>query len=425
MDNKFSEYDKYLTDDDGNISFEKKKEQPKKIIKENKETITPMEDVFSKNSLSKKQKIGLGVLCGLAGILEVICVILLAMINVLPISIFILVAVAFALLLVIICTLMFMKSKHKFGKRKIVATILAALTIISCGLGIYFMSGLLGVFDKMGTDKKLSKEELENPFIMYISGSDTRSDKLSDEKSRSDVNILAVVNPKTHQVLLLNTPRDYYVPNPALNNGMDKLTHCGKYGIDNSMKALEGLYDISIDYQCRINFKGFETLIDSIGGIDVNSDVAFTTEITSNVHINKGMNHLNGFEALAFARERYALASGDFARGENQMKVIKAIADKATSSDTIIKNYSSIMNSIEGMFETDVPQALIKYAVKSQLGDKPDWNIKSFAVTGGLGTAVCASSGEALSVVYQDEDMINQAKEYISQVINGEELNIQ
>lgn len=423
MDNKdfdLGEYDKYLTDDDGNISFSKKKEVPKKTNDKK-----PQETVALKKRDDKRLKIGLGVLCGLAGILEAICLIMLIKLNMLPGFLLAMIIVAFVLLLVIICTLMFMKSKHRFGKRKIVATVLAVLTIISCIIGIFMMGKLLGLLGSTIKGKEISKDQLDDPFIVYLSGSDTRNNELS-EGSRSDVNILAVVNPVTHQVLLLNTPRDYYVQNPNCNNGMDKLTHCGLGGVESSMKALEQLYNLEkIDYYGIINFTGFEKLIDSIGGIDIVSDVAFTTEATSNVHINKGQNHLNGFEALAFARERHALASGDFARGENQMKVIKAIADKFTSSDALIKNYSSIMNSLSGMFETDTPRLLIQYAVKNQLSDRTDWNIKSYAVTGPLGTAVCASSGEALSVVYQDEDMINQAKEYISQVINGEELNIQ
>jgi len=433
LDNKFSEYDKYLTDDEGNVSFQKKPAPQKsnKAAPAHAKADTQMDNnepnkkikKTNKASADKNQKIGLSILCGITGVLEVACVIMLAMLDVLPTSILILGIVACILLLTIICTLMFMPSKHKFGKRKILATVLAAITIISCVIGIYFMSGILGVFDSMGSNKKLTKEQLDDPFIMYISGSDTRSDTLDDGNSRSDVNILAVVNPETHQVLLLNTPRDYYVPNPALNNGMDKLTHCGIYGIDNSIKALEGLYDININYECRINFTGFETLIDSIGGIDVVSDVAFTTESTSNVHIDKGTNHLNGFEALAFARERHALASGDFARGENQMKVIKAIVTKVTSSDTIIRNYSDIMKSLSGMFETDIPQMLMTETVKNQLSDNTDWNIQSYAVTGGLGMAICASSGESLSVVYQDEKMVNTAKDYIQKVVNGEVID--
>lgn len=427
MDN---DYNKYLTDDEGNVSFSK---SPKMTIQREQEPGTPMyEDPQEpapkkekKKVKDKKLKTGLGILCGVTGLFEVVLAIMLINLNMLPSNLLILAIVALALLLFIICALMFMKSKHKFGKRKIVATILAVITIIVCAVGIFFMGKLFGTLNSVLKGDKLSKAELKNPFVVYLSGSDTRNDEL-DENSRSDVNILAVVNPVTHDILLVNTPRDYYVENPNCDNRMDKLTHCGLGGTECSMQALEQLYDIDkINYYGRINFTGFETLVDAIGGVDVYSDVAFTTEASTGVHINQGENHLNGYEALAFARERHALASGDFARGENQMEVIKAIASKVTSSDALIKNYSGIMDSLGGMFETSTPKNLIQNAVKIQLSNSTSWNIKSYAVTGKVGTAMCAAAGQNLSVVFQDEESVNQAKTYINQVLNGETLTLE
>lgn len=400
------------------IGFTKKVELPETPkAPENPKPQKPMEDISSKSSKApNKLKIGLGILCGVTGALEVIAMIMLAMIGVLPTSLLILAGVAFALLLFIICTLMFMKSKHKFGKRKIVATILAAITIISCAIGIFFMGKIIGVFGAITKDgKKISKDDLDNPFVLYISGSDTRNTTLSLE-SRSDTNILAIVNPQTNKVLLLNTPRDSYVENPHLDNAKDKLTHCGIYGIDNSMAALENLYGVEIDYYCKINFTGVITLIDAIGGVDIYSDVAFTTEATSNVHINAGNNHLNGEQALAFARERYALAGGDFSRGENQMKLIKAVADKLMDSSTLLKSAPSVMKSLEGMFTTDCPQLLITSLIKGQLTEGAQrFDITSFAVTGSTGMATCASDrSQPLSVVYLDDSSVEEAKAMIA-----------
>lgn len=365
---------------------------------------------------NRKQIIGLGILCGVTGVLEIICIILLAKLNMLPAGILILIIVAFLLLAAIITMLMFMPSKNKFGKRKIAATILAIITIISCIIGIYFMSGLLGTLDTLGSKKKMTADELNSPYIVCISGSDSRGGSLEDV-GRSDVNILAVVNPETHQVLLLNTPRDYYVPNPALKDGMDKLTHCGIYGIENSIKALENLYDISIDYHCIINFNGFVTLVDAVGGVDIYVESPFYTEIGNN-YISQGDNHMDGWTALTFVRERHHLPQGDISRGENQMKMIKALAKKV-ASPAILKSYSELMNSLEGMFETDVPQVLIKNTVKNQLGENTDWNIVSYTVSGDLGMETCASSGEVLSIVYQDEEMIKEAQDKIAAVFDG------
>ena len=270
------------------------------------------------------------------------------------------------------------------------------------------------------TTDPISAPSVSNtPFIMYISGSDTRSHYLN--VSLSDVNILAVVNPNTHQVLLVNTPRDYYIPNPYGGGQLDKLTHCGVYGIDCSILALSNLYDISIDYYSQINFNGFKTLIDAIDGVNVYSSTTFTREGTT---IYKGENHLYGEAALIFARERYKLAGGDSARGQNQMKVIKAVIQKLTTGTTIISNYAQILNSMEGMFVTSMEMNDISQLVKLQLKDMPSWNVQSFGVIGNQGSEITYSMpGQKLSVMYQSKAYISHAKVLIEKVLSGETLS--
>ena len=159
---------------------------------------------------------------------------------------------------------------------------------------------------------------------MYLSGIDTYGG--ISARSRSDVNILAVVNTRTKNILLLSTPRDYYVDFEATGGAKDKLTHAGIYGVEQSMDALERLYDIDIDYYLRINFTGFVDIIDALGGVDVYSDYDFTVQNIKEYH--KGYNHLDGLEALAFARERYSFADGDYQRARNQMEVIVPLSTK-------------------------------------------------------------------------------------------------
>lgn len=256
------------------------------------------------------------------------------------------------------------------------------------------------------------------PFVIYVSGSDTRSKYLST--SRSDVNILVVVNPVTKQVLLLNTPRDYYVPNPAGNGALDKLTHCGNFGIDCSVEALEGLYDLEIGYYAQINFTGFETLIDAVGGITIYSDQAFQARRT---YIEKGENFLNGTQALDLCRERYHVAGGDNGRGKNQMKVIKALIEKITSGTTVISNYSDILKSLEGMFKTNMTMDEISMLVKMQLTDMASWEIKSFAVTGSGDYQVTYSwPGESLYVMKPHEYVVEHATKLIDRVLEGNVL---
>ncbi len=258
-----------------------------------------------------------------------------------------------------------------------------------------------------------------SPFVVYISGSDTRNKKL--KISRSDVNILVIVNPVSKQILLLNTPRDYYVPNPKGKGKRDKLTHCGLYGPECSMEALGDLYGLQVDYYAQINFDGFETLVDAVGGVTINADHAFKT--TNGTYIAKGENHLNGEEALQFARERYNVKGGDNGRGKNQMKVISAIIQKMTSGTTIISKYSSILKSLEGMFKTSVSMDDISLLVKMQLDDMASWNVQSYAVTGTGGRAASYSSpGHKAYVMYPDKDVVAHASELAQKVLNGETL---
>lgn len=263
------------------------------------------------------------------------------------------------------------------------------------------------------------REDLEkSSFVVYISGSDTRSSLLV--KGLSDVNILAVVNPNTKQILLINTPRDYYIPHPESSKGAkDKLTHCGSSGVGCSIKALEMLYNTKIDYYAQINFTGFEKLVDAVGGITVNSDRSFYT--IAGTYIKKGENQFDGKKALQFARERQNLSDGDNDRGKNQMKVIKAIVEKLTSSTTLISNYADILKSLEKMFATNFHMEEIGDLVKMQLDDMAKWDIQSFAVDGTGGLEWCYSwSDFQLYVTWPNEAAVNQAKSLIDRVFAGQ-----
>lgn len=253
------------------------------------------------------------------------------------------------------------------------------------------------------------------PFLLYISGNDARRPILAD--GGSDVNILVAVNPETHQILMVNTPRDYYVENPASGNGSrDKLSHCGLNGIDNCVGAITSLYDIEIDYYARINFSGFRTLVDAIGGVTVYSDVSFSA---GGNYIQKGENYLDGAKALAFVRERKNLPGGDNDRGKNQMKLISAMIDQLASG-SLLTNYSDILNSLEGMFATSMSSADIAKLVQLQLSEMPSWEIYTFAVTGDNGNDSCWAVGGGYGyVMYPHENMVNKASELMEKVLSG------
>lgn len=273
--------------------------------------------------------------------------------------------------------------------------------------------------------EKAKGDITKEPFVVYVSGSDTRDTKLST--SRSDVNILAVVNPTTKQVLLLNTPRDYYVDISVAPGNMDKLTHCGIYGIDCSMDTLGKLYGVEVNYYSQINFTGIIKLVDAVGGITVESDRDFKTSRAASIdrkkyEFVKGENELNGEQALAFARERKKLADGDLGRGIHQMAVIKGIMNKV-QSPAILTDWSAILSSVEGMFATDLTQGEMSSLVNLQLDEGGAWNIKSYGVTGkGQNNYTYSMPKRKLYTMIPNEQEVAQAKLLIQKVMKGETL---
>lgn len=269
----------------------------------------------------------------------------------------------------------------------------------------------------------------KKPFVAYLSGVDTRAEKL--EQSNGDVNVLMIVNPQTHNLLLLNTPRDYYVKNPAGNNAMDKLTHCAAYGIENSEKALSQLYGCDVDYYMQVNFVGFQKLIDALGGITVTSDVAYTIDYNGvGMDIVVGDNYMNGDQALAYVRDRYHAPYGDNGRGISQMNVVRGILKKVMDDPSVINN--NLNEILEGMgetFETNIPVLTVFSMIADQVADagsmdslKAEWNVHEYAVTGHNGTDKVYSMSQPTNVMYQDEDLVKHASDLIRKVLGGEDL---
>lgn len=270
------------------------------------------------------------------------------------------------------------------------------------------------------------------PFVVYCSGTDERiSDTLLN--TRSDANILAVVNPSTHKILLVNIPRDYYLPLP-FNGEMDKLTHFSVYsdkGMDEPIEALNTLLGVKADYYARVNFSGLMDIVDALGGIDVTSPVDFTTVAMEMPNENgdggyhdesftftEGVNHLNGREALAFSRERSAFAQGDVQRGRNQMAVLQAIIDKATSP-AILSGYQDVLRTVSDSLLTNMPQQDILKLVKLQLEDKVDLDISTYTLSGTTDMQDCFTTGFPLSVLVPDESSVAAARRMIRELING------
>lgn len=259
----------------------------------------------------------------------------------------------------------------------------------------------------------------KDTFIVYLSGHDTT---FAATRANSDVNILAVVNPTTKQVLLINSPRDSYVEISVSPDGaLDKLTHCGTYGVECSMDTLNELYDIDIKYYAQLNFNGFIRLIDALGGITVYSEKEFISS-SMQIPIQQGVNHLDGTAALEFVRERKQFPGGDRMRGKHQMAVIKGIISQMASG-SMLRNYGAVLDSMGRYFKCNVPQEDISALVKMQLGDMAEWNVQMYAITG-TGDNKTSYSLPNLStyVMIIDPATVDHAKTLINMVYDGETI---
>ena len=269
----------------------------------------------------------------------------------------------------------------------------------------------------MSMNEKLevaTESDDRDKFVIYVSGIDVFGSV--NVTSRSDVNILVVVNNETKTVLLVSTPRDYYVNLSISGIEKDKLTHAGIYGVDVSKDTLAKLYSTHIDYFLRMNFTGFIEIIKNLNGIRVYSDYEFDME---GYHYNQGYNTFSGAEALSFARDRDSFKDGDRQRGRNQMAVIRGVIEKMESSD-ILYNYGDLMDSLSDSFETSMPKDHIGYIVQDQIESKAEWNILSYSVNGTDSMGLCYSSGtEWLYVMEPDQDTVNYGKQLIDDVLAG------
>lgn len=266
-------------------------------------------------------------------------------------------------------------------------------------------------------NQQTSQTPAENqPFNLYISGIDTFGPVSS--VSRSDVNVIATINPKTHQILLTTTPRDAYVP--IADGGADqkdKLTHAGIYGVEASMHTLARLYDTPIDYYVRLNFTSFLNIIDTVGGIDVYNDQAFTS-LYGKYDFSVGELHLNADQALGFVRERYSLSGGDNDRGKNHEKVITALIKKLGSRQTLLQA-QEVMDRMSQSVQTNLPLAKAMELVNEQLESGQSYTVTSVALTGhgSTGLPSYAMPGAELYMMQVDEASLAERQAQIKQVL--------
>lgn len=276
------------------------------------------------------------------------------------------------------------------------------------------------------TDKANAVSDITSkPFNVLISGSDTRGG--FDENGRSDVIMVATINPKTSTILLTSVPRDFYVTTACdaadgcMQGALDKITHTGIHGTNTTKRTVEQLLGIEINYTFKVGFDAVTELVDAVGGVDVTVAPGYAVNnfnALSEFSVHEGVNHLNGEQALAFARERYAYTEGDRQRTKNQQLVLMGIVDKITSP-SIVQNYSSIMDAMSNTFSTTMSSSEISALIKYQINNNPKWKMEQYMVDGTGDTLMCAELGDAASVMVPDQSTVKMAKDKINAVLAG------
>ena len=268
---------------------------------------------------------------------------------------------------------------------------------------------------------KVTKEA----FNVYVAGIDTYGN--ISEASLSDVNMVATVNPVTKQILLTSIPRDYYI-DIAGTNGKDKLTHTGRKGIDCTVKSVENMLDIEINYYVKFNFTSFLNVVDAIGGVTIISPYDDFTTTKGHYLIKKGKNKLNAKKALAFVRERKSFSGGDRIRVQNQQLMIKAILKKMTSPAGLLK-LNKVFKTVSKSIETNMSAGEITSLINFEIDTMASWDVQLYHLDGTDSRTknlalTSTSNPNGLWVIIPNEKTITKAKKYIGKVKENELIKL-
>ncbi len=194
-------------------------------------------------------------------------------------------------------------------------------------------------------------------FNILLTGVDTRNSGNDIGLKNSDAIMVASVNPKTKEVLLTSLPRDTYV-SLACTQQLDKLTHASTFSDQCIVQTVENILDIEINYFINANFDAVIKAINTVGGINIKIEQDFCgqnqTDKKEAFCFKKGTNHLNGEEALSYARERKSFATGDYARIEHQQQVLEGF----------INSFKKHPLKINSLFKIGVENLVTNLSVK-------------------------------------------------------------
>ena len=237
-----------------------------------------------------------------------------------------------------------------------------------------------------------SYKSLTEPFTLLILGVDSTRDGLNKSAAfNGDTIMLVTFNPNTLNATIFSIPRDTYVPIACNSNNSNKINSSAAGGISCVKDTVENMIDINIDYYIKINFKGVVDLVDALDGINVNVPIKFCEQNSdrqfgkNEICLEKGLQTLNGEEALALARHRHTLATGDFQRIQHQQLLVEATLNKAKSIRSIDKFYEvleSISKNIETNISTEEMLNLYNVAKKIIFDTNTTLNIEKAYLTG-------------------------------------------
>lgn len=213
--------------------------------------------------------------------------------------------------------------------------------------------------DIISTGTKITK-----PFTILLLGIDSEEENIKSSSSfNGDTIMLISFDPETLHATMFSIPRDTYVK-MACGGNYTKINAAAWGGTKCMVKTVENFTGLTIDYYAKINFRGVIDLVDALGGITVDVPMNFCESNEDRMEgpgyeicLNKGVQVLNGQQALALARHRKTLPLGDFQRGQNQqlvvegmikqIKTIRNVNDLYKILDTISDNIDLSMTTEE------------------------------------------------------------------------------
>lgn len=318
----------------------------------------------------------------------------------------VLVAIMFVML--ILADILLIRKQKGF---RIAGVLLAVVFLAIYGIGTYYLGNTYAMFSRIADNNESRHvsassglDLTEDSYNIYVTGIDMWSTEKGKDLERSDVNMIVTVCPKTRTILLTSIPRDAYVKLHTAGE-MDKLTHTGVYGVDETINTVQDWLGLDMNYYVKMNFSAIVGIINAIGGVDVYSPKEFNPTKRSWKTVKKGWNHMNGKDALAFARERKAFNNEDSIRVENQQRVVDAILKKMMTSPALLTGYTKILEAASDNMSTNMSSDDMQELVKMQLADLGEWNIEMQKIEGEYDMDYVASlTQEQKFQVYKTDD---------------------